>query len=290
MAPEGIIPLRRPGELYTEARRLPDAAVIDLGVPVLGHLLTGWAVLTMLAGGRVARRDAPRIRPRAHRGGGHERSLHRTRHRSRRPRGVDEATAIASESLPAGFEVLASSRQLADRRLSATARAALSGLQFHPEVRAYGSRHCDLRNFLFRVCRAEPTWTMENFIGREVERIRAEVDGGRRALCALRRRRLGGGLRAIVDRAVGDRLTCVSSTTACCAPTRRRASPRSSAPRFGERCASSMPRQFLDALAGVEESEDKRRAIGRTFIEVFEAERVRFPASVGSPRGHSIPT
>ena len=64
------------------------------------------------------------------------------------------------------------------------------------------------RNFLFRVCRAEPTWTMENFIGREVERIRADVDGAG-VLCAL-----SGGVdsavtAAIVDRAVGDRLTCV---------------------------------------------------------------------------------
>src|SRR5207245_2187433 len=62
--------------------------------------------------------------------------------------------------------------------------------------------------FLFRVCRAEPTWTMENFIGREVERIRADVDGAG-VLCAL-----SGGVdsavtAAIVDRAVGDRLTGV---------------------------------------------------------------------------------
>jgi len=118
---------------------------------------------------------------------------------------------------------------------------------------------------------------MENFIGREVERIRADVDGAG-VLCAL-----SGGVdsavtAAIVDRAVGNRLTCVFVDNGVLRANEAERVASVFRDRFGARLrVVDAGAQFLDALAGVEDPEDKRRAIGRTFIEVFEREARTIP-------------
>src|SRR5256886_16937778 len=108
--------------------------------------------------------------------------------------------------LPPGFHSLASSGNspvaaFADDR-------GVYGIQFHPEVLHTPSGREVLRNFLYRVCRCEPTWNAGSFIAEAIETIRAQVGGGR-VICAL-----SGGVDSavaatLVHRAVGDQLTCV---------------------------------------------------------------------------------
>ena len=96
---------------------------------------------------------------------------------------------------------------------------------------------------------------------------------------------------ALVDRAIGDRLTCVFVDNGLLRAGRGRARRRRpSAAASATACASSTPRErFLDALAGVTDPEQKRKVIGRVFIEVFEAEAKTIPG-VALPRaGHALP-
>jgi GMP synthase (glutamine-hydrolysing) len=274
MAPEGIIFSGGPASVYAEGAPLPDAAVIDLGIPVLG-ICYGMNVLNLQAGGRVGRAT--------HREYGHAQIT--IRDSSDLLAGLDVGQGGLDvwmshgdrmESLPQGWDILASSANSPIAACRDRARRRF-GLQFHPEVAHTQQGTTMLRNFLFRVCAAAPSWTMENFIGREVERIRAEVNGAG-VICAL-----SGGVdsavtAAIVDRAVGDRLTCVFVDNGVLRANEAERVATVFRARFGSRLrVVDASTRFLDALAGVEDPEDKRRAIGRTFIEVFEAEARGIP-------------
>jgi GMP synthase (glutamine-hydrolysing) len=274
LAPEGIIFSGGPSSVYSEGAPLPDAAVVDLGVPVLG-ICYGMNVLNFQAGGRVARASRREY--------GHARFA--IRDASDLFADVDVTGNGLSvwmshgdrmESLAPGFEIIAESGNSPIAAIRDRDRRRF-GLQFHPEVAHTDQGAAILRKFLFRVCHAEPTWTMENFIGREVERIRAEV-GDAKVICAL-----SGGVdsavtAAIVDRAVGDRLTCVFVDNGVLRANEAERVAKVFRARFGDRLrVVDASARFLDALAGIEDPEDKRRAIGRTFIEVFEAEARTIP-------------
>jgi len=129
-----------------------------------------------------------------------------------------------------------------------------------------------LRNFVLGVCGARADWSSRSFIEQTVERVRAEVTGGR-VLMAL-----SGGVdstvaAALLHRAIGERLVCVFVDNGVLRKDERARVEALFAgrPGFDLRVADARER-FLGALRGVEDPEAKRKAIGRTFIEVFEAE------------------
>jgi GMP synthase (glutamine-hydrolysing) len=145
------------------------------------------------------------------------------------------------------------------------------GVQFHPEV-AHTVRGAEvISNFLFRICKAEPSWTPGAFVDTEIRKIRDRV-GDARVICGL-----SGGVdssvaAALVHRAIGDQLTCVFVDTGLLRLHEREQVERTFNANLGIRLVTvDASRQFLDALAGVEDPEDKRRIIGHTFIDVFEA-------------------
>jgi GMP synthase (glutamine-hydrolysing) len=274
LAPEGIIMSGGPASVYAEGAPLPDRGILDLGVPVLG-ICYGMGVLNLFAGGTVAR-ATQREYGSARITISDDRDLLAGLGCGPDGLGVWMSHGDRMESLPPGWTTIAASANSP----SAAFRdrdGRLFGVQFHPEVAHTEQGTTILRNFLFRVCKAEPSWTMESFVGTEIERIRTAV-GQARVICAL-----SGGVdsavtAAIVDRAIGERLTCVfvdNGVLRADEATRVTAVFRA---RFGDRLrVVDASARFLDALAGVEDPEDKRRAIGRTFIDVFEAEARRIP-------------
>jgi GMP synthase (glutamine-hydrolysing) len=193
-----------------------------------------------------------------------------------------------NEAPPPGWDVIARTEN-SPYAAFANRERTFFGVQFHPEV-VHSDHGTDiLRNFLFKVCRAEPTWTMENFIGREVERIRAEVGTGR-VICAL-----SGGVdsavtAAIVDRAIGDRLTCVFVDNGLLRENEAERVAAAFRTRFRDRLrVIDASTRFLDVLRDVEEPEAKRRAIGRAFIEVFDAEAKTIPGVAYLAQGTLYP-
>jgi GMP synthase (glutamine-hydrolysing) len=157
----------------------------------------------------------------------------------------------------------------------------LYGVQFHPEV-VHTPHGTDLlKNFLYAVADAAPTWTAAAVIEEQVERIRAQV-GVERVLCAL-----SGGVDSavaalLVHKAIGDQLTCVFVDHGLLRKDEAVQVIETFEGHFHVALVHvDAGARFLARLAGVEEPEEKRRRIGEEFIRVFEAEarrlgRIRF--------------
>jgi GMP synthase (glutamine-hydrolysing) len=175
------------------------------------------------------------------------------------------------EELPPGFIPLARSPNSPIAAMGDLQRH-LYGVQFHPEVIHTLAGREILRRFATDVCGCVPTWTPAAFIEEAVADIRARVGEGR-VLCAL-----SGGVDSavtatLVHRAVGDHLTCIFVNTGLM----RRGEPEQVVRTFRGRLgmplvAVDATEEFLAALEGVTDPEEKRRVIGEKFIRVFERE------------------
>ena len=169
-------------------------------------------------------------------------------------------------------------------------------VQFHPEVRHTPRGTELLRNFLFRICHAQPNWTPAQFIQSTVSAIREQVGDGR-AICAL-----SGGVDSsvaavLVERAIGDRLTCVFVNNGVLRKNEFLQVQQNMRDRLGLRLvAVDASDRFLSRLAGVLDPEQKRKIIGGEFISVFDDQAVRIleqqqpgATSPGWCRARSIP-
>ncbi len=174
------------------------------------------------------------------------------------------------DELPPGFTALASTANSPLAAIGNQERR-IYGLQFHPEVihTTYGREI--FRNFLYRVCGCQGTWTPASFIEESVKRIREEVGTGR-VICAL-----SGGVDSavtatLVGRAVGEQLTSIFVDHGLL----RQGEVERNLDLFQRLglwvVAVDVRRRFLDKLRGVIDPEEKRHLIGEEFIRVFEEE------------------
>ena len=160
-------------------------------------------------------------------------------------------------------------------------------MQFHPEVLHTEHGQAVLEHFLYDVAGIAPTWTMSNVIDEQVAAIRAQV-GDRRVICGL-----SGGVdsavaAALVQRAVGDQLTCVFVDHGLLRKGEAEQVERDFVAATGVRLkVVDASKRFLDALAGVSDPEEKRKMIGREFIRVFEEAAREVVAEAGA-HGESV--
>ena len=146
----------------------------------------------------------------------------------------------------------------------------LWAVQFHPEVHHTPQGTQLLRNFLFNICHANPDWTAAQFIQSSVAAIREQVGDGR-AICAL-----SGGVDSsvaavLVERAIGDRLTCVFVNNGVLRKDEFVQVQKNMREKLGLRLiAVDASQRFLSRLAGVTDPEQKRKIIGGEFITVFD--------------------
>jgi GMP synthase (glutamine-hydrolysing) len=149
-------------------------------------------------------------------------------------------------------------------------RRRIYGVQFHPEVIHTDRGDEVLKHFLFDVCGASPSYTTVSVIDSAVEEIRSKV-GEERVLCGL-----SGGVdssvaAALVHKAVGDRLICVFVDHGLLRKGEAEAVVRTFRERMGMNLVEvKAADRFLERLRGVVDPEEKRKAIGETFIRVFE--------------------
>jgi GMP synthase (glutamine-hydrolysing) len=263
--PAALVLSGGPASVYDAGAPQVDPGALRAGVPVLG-ICYGMQLIAHHLGGEVApassREYGPAILTVADAGGLFE-DL------------PGELAVWMSHGdhvlrLPPGFHALGSSGNSPVAAFSDG--AGILGIQFHPEVQHTPQGREVLRNFLYRVCGCEGGWTPGSFIREAVDQIRSTV-GQRRVICAL-----SGGVDSavaatLVDRAIGDQLTCVFVNNGLL---RREEPERVLDVLHGNldlnlRYVDASAR-FLQGLQGVVDPEEKRRVVGREFISVFEEE------------------
>jgi len=270
MNPEGIILSGGPSSVYDDGAPIPSKDVLaylqSAPVPVLG-VCYGMCVLNVAFGGEVARATHKEFGPAELKIGRVDPLL-----------AIGESTTLVWMShgdkltrLAKDFETLATSDNSAYAAIRHREKP-IYAVQFHPEVTHSVHGKDIYRNFVLRICKAKPDWTMEGFVESWVPRIRERV-GHRRVVCGL-----SGGVdstvvAALIHKAIGDKLTCIFVDNGLL----RKDEARQVASLFRERMALDVRvvdagERFLKNLKGVEDPEKKRRIIGVTFIEVFEAE------------------
>jgi len=263
--PVGIVLSGGPSSVYEEGAPGLDPAILDLDVPVLG-ICYGFQAMAKALGGEVSQTG-------------------------QREYGATDVTLVPGESTllsgqpleqttwmshgdsvskaPEGFDVLASSASTPVAAFSSDARK-LYGVQWHPEVKHSSFGQAVLENFLHRAAGIPADWNSGNVIAEQVARIRAQV-GDSRVICGL-----SGGVdsavaAAIVHEAVGDQLICVFVDHGLLRADERRQVEEDYVASTGVRLVTvDAEQQFLDALAGVTDPEQKRKIIGREFIRSFE--------------------
>ncbi|HVA21094.1 MAG TPA: glutamine-hydrolyzing GMP synthase [Candidatus Micrarchaeia archaeon] len=261
--PAGIILSGGPASVYDPEAPRPDPEIYGLGIPILG-ICYGMQLLAHDLGGSVEpsrRREYGPATVTIDEPGGLFDGLP-----PRLPVWMSHGDVI--RRLPPGFHAVAHSQESPVAAIRD--EAGRIGIQFHPEVVHTPSGAEILRNFLYRVCGCRGLWEAESFIERAIAEVRERV-GAERVICAL-----SGGVDSavtatLVHRAVGDQLTCIFVDNGLL----RRGE--------GDRVLDVLTRtmrmdirrvdaqdHFLTRLDGVADPEEKRRIIGREFIEVFE--------------------
>ncbi|MCB0310451.1 MAG: glutamine-hydrolyzing GMP synthase, partial [Bdellovibrionales bacterium] len=175
------------------------------------------------------------------------------------------------ESIPNGFDLLGSSPGAPHAAIGCDAQK-IFGVQFHVEV-AHTPRGKDiLGNFLFKIADCRKDWTSSGFISESVKRISREVSAGGNVICGL-----SGGVDStvaavLVAKALGDRLHCIFVDNGLLRKDEKQQVMQalSSAELGLQITAVDGESRFLSALKGVSDPEEKRKIIGRVFIEVFE--------------------
>ncbi|MCW2521680.1 MAG: hypothetical protein JWO63_15, partial [Frankiales bacterium] len=266
--PKAIILSGGPASVYEPGAPATDPALFAGGVPVFG-ICYGFQSMTQALGGEVA--DT----------GGSE--FGRTLLRVGEP-GVLFAGQPDSQQVwmshgnevtraPEGFAVTASSSGAPVAAFEDVARQ-LAGVQFHPEVLHTEQGQQILKNFLYNIAGLKPDWTDANIIDDQIALIRKQV-GDKRVICGL-----SGGVdsavaAALVQKAIGDQLTCVFVDHGLLRAGEAEQVEQDFVAATGVSLKIVDAReQFLNALAGVSDPETKRKIIGREFIRSFEqAER-----------------
>jgi GMP synthase (glutamine-hydrolysing) len=268
LKPKGVILSGGPASVYQANAPKVDAPLFDLDVPFLG-ICYGMGMINLAGGGHVARADRREYGPADLVIDDDSDLFH-----GFAPNGVARVWMSHGDRMddaPRGWRILGHS---ANSPIAAFVdpRRRLFGVQFHPEVVHTPRGREVLKNFIFRVCGATADWTMGRFVESSIEKIREQVGAGR-VVCALSGGVDSSVVATLVHRAIGERLDCIFVDNGLL----RRGEGRHVASLFVERFGRGFhhidaAKKFLDGLNGVVDPEEKRKTIGRLFIEVFEGE------------------
>ena len=264
LSPHGIILSGGPSSVYDEGAPTVDPAIWELGIPVIG-VCYGMQVMVQQLGGVVKRAD------RAEYG---KASLHIDEEETLFPGVEDGATMWMSHGdsclkLPTGFEVLAHTENTPCAAIAHPEKK-YYGVQFHPEVVHSVGGAVLIRNFVYKICECEPTWTPEAFVEEAVREVRGKV-GDKRVLLALSGGVDSSTLAFLLHKAIGDQLVCMFIDQGFM----RKGEPERLIEIFKDRFHIPVEYvnardRFLAQLEGVSDPEEKRRRIGHEFIQVFE--------------------
>lgn len=264
--PKAIVLSGGPQSVYAEGAPQVDASLFDAGVPVFG-ICYGFQAMALTLGGEVAKTGLS--------------EFGRTSASIERPgtllRFVPESVSVwmshgdSVVRAPEGFLPLARTAGAPIAAFEDVDRQ-LAGVQWHPEVVHSEFGQQVLESFLYGIAGCTPDWTPSSIVEDSVAAIRAQV-GDAKVICGL-----SGGVdsavaAALVQRAVGDQLTCVFVDHGLLRKGEAEAVERDFVDATGAKLVvANVQDQFLGHLRGVSDPETKRKIIGREFIRTFEAE------------------
>jgi GMP synthase (glutamine-hydrolysing) len=266
MNPAGIILSGGPMSVYDEGAPSINPEILKLNIPVLG-ICYGLQFISLSLGGKVV--------PASDREYG--KALLKVKSQSPIFENVKKESVVWMshgdylESPPDGFSVIAASDHSPVCAMSDEDKK-IYGLQFHPEVMHTEEGRKIIHNFLYNICRCKGNWTTGNFINDKIIEIRRTAADSK-VICAL-----SGGVDStvaavLVDKAIGENLTCIHINTGMMRKNESENILRMFEQKFNlEVKYVDVSERFLNRLAGVTDPETKRKIIGNTFIEVFEEE------------------
>jgi GMP synthase (glutamine-hydrolysing) len=266
--PAGIILSGGPSSVSDTGAPLCDPAIFGLGIPILG-ICYGMQMTAKLLGGRV--------KP------GHSREFGHAVVGIVRSAGVFGGMGPSLKvwmshgdqvaEMPGGFEVTARTDACPVAAMMDSARR-IYGLQFHPEVVHTPKGTEILRHFIFEVCGCAGDWRMSQFIAESIGQIRRLVGDGH-VVCGLSGGVDSSVVAALIHRAIGPQLHCIFVDNGVLRAGEAEQVNETFGKHFGiDLHVVDASERFLSALRGVTEPELKRKAIGKTFIDVF-AEQAR---------------
>ncbi len=275
--PRGIVLSGGPETVTSDSTpRVPDA-VFELGVPILG-ICYGMQALAQQLGGRVQ--------------GSQQREFGHARIRIEKQSALLSALPSIRDGeldvwmshgdkvveLPPGFECIASTLSAPIAAMADESRS-IYAVQFHPEVTHTADGAEMIRRFARDICKCRGLWTPQNIIADAITMVREQVGDGKVVLG------LSGGVdssvvAALLSRAIGDQLTCVFVDHGLLRLGEREEVEQTFSPSnalsLNLICVDAAE-EFLSNLRGASDPEDKRKIIGRTFIDVFDREAHRIP-------------
>ena len=268
--PSAIVLAGGPASVLAADSPRPDPEIFELGLPILG-ICYGLQLLGHLLGGKVS--------PASQREYG--RALLDVDTKSALFSGWGEGAEVwmshgdRIDELPPGFRIVAHNESSPVAAMEDAERR-FFGVQFHPEVAHTPLGMRLLKSFLHDVAGCTGDWTMRAYLDREVALLKQKIGPQDRVLLAL-----SGGVdssvtAALLQRAIGDRLVSVFVDNGLL----RKDEAAQVEDRYARRMGLKLIRvdaadRFLDALTGVDDPEQKRKIIGRLFIEIFEEEATR---------------
>lgn len=176
--------------------------------------------------------------------------------------------------IPAGFSILASTPSCPIAGMVDESRK-FYGVQFHPEVTHTLQGKRIYEHFILNICRCEPLWTPANIVEDAIKKVREQV-GGDKVLLGLSGGVDSSVVAALLHKAIGDQLTCVFVDNGLLRKNEGDQVMDMFAKNMGVRVIrADAEEQFLSKLAGVNDPEKKRKIIGGTFIDVFDAEATK---------------
>ena len=263
--PRAIILSGGPSSVYADHAPQVDPALFQQGIPIFG-ICYGFQAMAAALGGKVAKTGISEF-GRTHFSADTSSQLLNC---AQSAFDVWMSHGDSVQEAPPGFSVIGRTEHTPVSAFE-NESGLLAGVQFHPEVMHSEFGQEILRHWLLDVVKCKPTWTTENIIDNEIVSIKSLVGDGR-AICGL-----SGGVdsavaAAIVQRAIGTKLTCVFVDHGLL----REGEPEQVERDFVASTGVNLvvinaKERFLTALKGVTDPEEKRKIIGREFIRVFEA-------------------
>ena len=268
--PAGIILSGGPNSVFEEGAPLCDPAIFDLGIPVLG-ICYGMQLTAKTLNGVV--------KPGAHREYGHTRieTVAGNRLFAGMPEELDVWMSHGDqvETMPEGFKTSARSLSCPNAAMRHDARN-IFALQFHPEV--VHTQHGDkiLRNFLFPICGCAGDWKLSSWVDETVEKLKNQV-GDEHVVLGLSGGVDSSVVAVLLHKAIGNRLHCIFVDNGLLRANEDKQVETMFHAKLGmDLHVIDAKDRFYTALKGVEDPEQKRKIIGREFIEVFAEQARRF--------------